>query len=267
MKIAAFDLDDTLIKSKQGGKSFARNANSHMWWDDSVPKRLRELHDDGFAIAILTNQKGISLKDNAKVLQKDSTSLKNFKDQLTFFLRQLSFPVFLCAATESDEYRKPRTGMWKELTKMLGASSDDEVDIKSSFYIGDAAGREKTDKRQKDHATSDRDLAANIGVKFQTPEEFFLGLPTEPYNHPFEPKEFLQSALSQTYSLNPFRKGNNQELVIFCGSPGAGKSSFFWKHLQPQGFERVNQDILKTVSSLTQIECSRLTAVTARQMH
>ena len=35
--------------------------------------------------------------------------------------------------------------------------------------------------------------------------------------------------------------------VIFCGSPGAGKSSYYWQVLQPQGHERVNQDILKSV--------------------
>lgn len=224
-----------------------------MWWDASVPTRLKQIHEDGFTIAILTNQKGISLKDNAKALQKDSTSLRNFKDQLTFFLRQLTFPVFICAATENDIYRKPRSGMWQELLKLLHIFSDsDQVDMKSSFYIGDAAGREKTDKRQKDHATSDRDLAANIGIKFQTPEEFFLGLPTEPYTRPFEPKEFLELDVSQVQPQNPFTKGSKQELVVFCGSPGAGKSSFFWKYLQPQGFERVNQDTLKTVGHVSQ---------------
>jgi bifunctional polynucleotide phosphatase/kinase len=46
----------------------------------------------------------------------------------------------------------------------------------------------------------------------------------------------------------PFTKNSPQELVIFCGSPGAGKSTFFWDVLQPLGYERVNQDILKTVS-------------------
>jgi bifunctional polynucleotide phosphatase/kinase len=45
-----------------------------------------------------------------------------------------------------------------------------------------------------------------------------------------------------------FTKRNPQELVIFCGSPGAGKSSFYWTTLKPLGYERVNQDLLKTVS-------------------
>lgn len=49
-------------------------------------------------------------------------------------------------------------------------------------------------------------------------------------------------------------------MVIFCGSPGAGKSTFYWNVLQPLGYERVNQDILKTVS-IDQIECSSTTAL------
>ena len=44
-----------------------------------------------------------------------------------------------------------------------------------------------------------------------------------------------------------FTKKNPLELVIFVASPGAGKSTFYWNHLKPLGYERVNQDILKTV--------------------
>jgi hypothetical protein len=44
-----------------------------------------------------------------------------------------------------------------------------------------------------------------------------------------------------------FTKTNKLDIVITCGSPGAGKSSYYWKYLQPLGYARVNQDILKTV--------------------
>lgn len=44
-----------------------------------------------------------------------------------------------------------------------------------------------------------------------------------------------------------FKKlSTGQELVLLCGSPGSGKSTFYWTHLKPLGYERVNQDILKT---------------------
>jgi len=91
----------------------------------------------------------------------------------------------------------------------------------------------------------ERDLAANVGISFQTPEEFFLHAETEPYQHSFEPLEHL--ANTHATDTTPFSKKHPQELVIFCGSPGAGKSTFYWDVLQPLGYERVNQDILKTV--------------------
>lgn len=253
VKIAAFDLDDTIVKPKNGNR-FVRSAHSHDWWDPAVPGKLKQLHSDGYLIVMLSNQGSISLKDNAKSLKQDSLSLKNFKEQLTTFLKQIHFPVSVYAATGNDRFRKPRIGMWEQMKIDFDLEADGAIDLENSFYIGDAAGREHTDKRRKDHATSDRDLAANIGIKFQTPEEFFLGLETEPYVHPFEPKHFLESALSSQQSKKPFEKQNEQELVIFCGSPGAGKSSFYWKTMKPQGFERVNQDLLKTVSKNTKLD-------------
>lgn len=47
-----------------------------------------------------------------------------------------------------------------------------------------------------------------------------------------------------------FSKLNPQDLVIFCGSPGSGKSTFYWKFLEPLKYERVNQDTLKSVSKI-----------------
>lgn len=43
-----------------------------------------------------------------------------------------------------------------------------------------------------------------------------------------------------------FEKTNDRDIVLFCGPPGAGKSTFFWKHLKPLGYERINQDTLKS---------------------
>ncbi|EHY55952.1 DNA kinase/phosphatase Pnk1 [Exophiala dermatitidis] len=246
VKIAAFDLDDTLIVPNTGNR-WHRTATSWRWWDPSIPGRLRSLYDEGYLVVILSNQGNISLKDNPKTLQKDTASLANLKNQVGAVLRQLDLPVSIYAATGQDHYRKPRTGMWDEMLEDYDLKAEGAVDYDKSFYVGDAAGRAKTDKRRKDHSTSDRDLAANIGIKFYTPEEYFLDAPAEAYEHVFEPSKHLQSPGREQPSVPaPFTKTSPQELVIFCGSPGAGKSTFYWDVLQPLGYERVNQDILKT---------------------
>lgn len=66
-----------------------------------------------------------------------------------------------------------------------------------SFYVGDAAGRPKNwaPKAKKDHSMADRLLAVNLGLKFETPEEHFLGQKKNPFELPkFNPKDILQNA-------------------------------------------------------------------------
>ena len=65
IKIAAFDLDDTLIATKSGN-TFARNPEDWKWWHAGVPSRLRQLDADGFAIVVVTNQGGVKLRPDPK---------------------------------------------------------------------------------------------------------------------------------------------------------------------------------------------------------
>ena len=154
-KVAAFDLDDTLITAAAGGK-WAKSATGWKWWDVSVPAKLKQLNNDGYLVVIISNQGNMSLKENAKSLQKDTVSFVNFKAQVTAILRQLDLPISVYAATEQDKYRKPRIGMWQEMLDDYDLEGDGSVDLGQSFYVGDAAGRAKTGKRRKDHACSDR---------------------------------------------------------------------------------------------------------------
>lgn len=109
-----------------------------------------------------------------------------------------------------------------------------------------------------------RDFASNVGITYETPEQFFLAQLPEPFSRNFEPNLYLQptrlwlqgdhtstqpapdqSELEE--SLVAFEKKNELDVVLFCGSPAAGKSTFYCNWLKPLGYERVNQDTLKTV--------------------
>ena len=46
IRVAAFDLDGTLIKSNSFGKS-KTGSLAWEWWNNVVPKKLKEVHDDG----------------------------------------------------------------------------------------------------------------------------------------------------------------------------------------------------------------------------
>ncbi|CAK7206598.1 DNA kinase/phosphatase Pnk1 [Sporothrix eucalyptigena] len=248
-KVAAFDLDSTLITTASG-KKHADGASDWKWWDPKVPKRLRALHDKGYAVIIFSNQGGLVLHPEADTKKAKSKSsgkdrVAEYKQKCAAVLTDLGLPVTLYAATGKDRFRKPRPGMWEEMVKDLGLAEKD-VDLESSFFVGDAAGRVPYLKNgktvPKDFSCSDRNLAANVGVRFETPEEYFLGESPREFVRGFDLGEHpFAEAASPT-----FIKSDGQEMVVFCGPPGAGKSTFFRTHLEPLGFERVNQDTLKS---------------------
>ncbi|TLD22662.1 PNK3P-domain-containing protein [Venturia nashicola] len=242
-KIAAFDFDSTLITT-QSGNTFSRNGSDWKWWHTSVPNTLKRLHSEGYMVAIVSNQSGISLKPNPKSLKSDMKRLSDFKEKANAVFNQLDLPISLYAATAKDQYRKPRPGMWNALLEDF-ALTWNAVDHDESIFVGDAAGREGSVGRKKDFSSSDRDLAANVGIHFKTPEEFFLGEAPQTFVREFDPAAFLAQQVISTPPV-VYAKANDVDLVIYCGSPACGKSTFYWKHLKPLGYERVNQDILKS---------------------
>ncbi|KAL4868792.1 hypothetical protein BDV12DRAFT_169040 [Aspergillus spectabilis] len=234
-RVAAFDFDSTLVSTASGNK-FAKNSGDWKWWNQSVPSKLQKLNADGYHVTILSNQKGVSLKKDKK--GADSKSLTNFKDRVSAVMKQLGIPLSVYAATEDDEYRKPRAGMWREFIDDYDFDVTG-VDTSESAFVGDAAGR------PTDFSSTDRGFAVNVGIPFKTPEEFFLDADPEPVVESFDPSVYLQSDSTEEVSP-PFSRNSPLELVIFCGSPAAGKSTFYWNYLKPLDYERVNQDILKS---------------------
>ncbi|KAI0885039.1 PNK3P-domain-containing protein [Annulohypoxylon maeteangense] len=259
-KIAAFDLDSTLITTASG-KKFGDDPSDWKWWDSNVPSRLRKLYtEEDYRVIILSNQAGITLHPDPKSKAPkagNKNKVEKFKQKCSAVLAQLDLPTTVYAATGRDIFRKPRTGMWTELCRDYEIP-EDEVELQGSIFVGDAGGRTAQLKNSetgaaataKDFSCSDRNFAHNVGISFKTPEEFFLGEPPRDFVRDFDlasyPYPRTNAADGDDSSDVAFEKTNEQDIVLFCGPPGAGKSSFYWRHLRPLGYERVNQDTLKS---------------------
>lgn len=248
-KVAAFDLDSTLITSVSG-KKFSNDPLDWKWWDSTVPAKLRSIYRDGYRVVILSNQNGLSLHREPGAKGPDNTKrVAPFKQKISAVLAQLDIPTSIYAATGRDMYRKPRTGMWKELC--------DDYDLEdickdASVFVGDAGGRVAVPASggkkavSKDFSCSDRNFAHNAVIKYQTPEEFFLGEQPREFLRDFDVSSYPSTNHQDEVDDVVFEKKNDNDIVLFCGPPGAGKSTFFWTYLKPLGYARVNQDTLKS---------------------
>ncbi|OMJ84442.1 hypothetical protein SteCoe_14455 [Stentor coeruleus] len=232
-KVLGFDMDTTLITTKSG-KTFPTNSDDWKILYPKIPEIVQKYSNDGFRIVIFTNQKGI------KEGHQDKTGMQG---KIKNVVEALGVNALAMAAYGDDEFRKPCTGMWDYFTKNLNGGIN--VDFSVSKYIGDAAGRPASGSRKKDFNDTDLKYALNIGIPFETPEKFFLG---ERENIPqpgIDPRNIKKSgAALKGESDNSNIAKSNTEAIIFVGSPGSGKSTFWKNYLS--NYTRVNNDTLKS---------------------
>lgn len=130
--------------------SFEAAEAQHRWVGLNLSRyllSLDELTAFRYHVTIISNQKAISLKKDKK--GDDSKSLTNFKERVSAVMKELDFPLSVYAATEDDEYRKPRIGMWREFFDDYDLDVSG-IDTPASIFVGDAAGR------PTDHSSVDR---------------------------------------------------------------------------------------------------------------
>ncbi|KAI8091750.1 polynucleotide kinase 3 phosphatase-domain-containing protein [Thamnidium elegans] len=232
-KVAAFDLDGTLITTKSGN-TYAKNESDWKWWHASVPQKMKSLHNEGFKIVLFSNQNGLN----------SDKKINSFKYKMETILGQVEIPVIFLAALKKDRYRKPMTGMWDWFVE----NNQEPIDKSLCFYVGDAAGRQANWKSsyKKDHSCCDRKFADNIQIDFFTPEEYFLNEPKAEFSWGgFHPKQHLALDVP-LYTPDTPLIVKDPELIICVGYPASGKSSFVKTHVVPHGYVYVNQDTLKT---------------------
>ena len=238
-KLLSFDLDDTLITFGKSGKSKSPNKTKDTPYKftfdlNKVKSKLDEYQKNDFIFAIFSNQNGIT---QGHIKESD------FKDKIDkIFSQELKYPIITFFAKEKDFYRKPCVGMFDLFTKKFNENAP--LDLSECIYVGDAAGRKKSSTyKRNDFSNSDYKFALNCGLKFLTPEEFFLGekCPYPTINNTLHDLDKNNNDHIK-YDVSP----NHKEAIIFIGSPGSGKSNFCENNLTPKGYIRINQDTLKT---------------------
>ncbi|XP_073343188.1 bifunctional polynucleotide phosphatase/kinase [Pagrus major] len=234
-KIAGFDIDGCIITTKSG-KVFPTGPDDWRILFPEIQPRLANLLRKGYKVVFFTNQMGIA---------RGKLRPEVFKSKVEDILTTLQLPVQVFVASGPGIYRKPVMGMWNHLCEK--ANDGVTVDQTQSFYVGDAAGRPENwapGKKKKDFSSSDRLFALNIGLEFHTPEEYFLGWKSAPYNQPnFDPRKIDSTA--KLYDPPSASLTSSQtEVIVAVGFPASGKSTFFHTHVIPKGYVYVNRDTL-----------------------
>jgi len=190
-KIFATDLDGTLIRTRKA--RFAKDEYDYAFLPNCITT-LKNYIKKGFTIAIFTNQ-----KKSPKIM------IAKIENVLSDLIKEGVNP-WIFVAVKDDQYRKPNIGMWDYFLNNFGYV----INHKSSFYVGDAAGR------PQDHSDSDLKFSENIGLKFYTPEEIF-------------PNTIIDIP-------------DYQSMFISVGNQGSGKSTYYQNNLQHLGWFHASQD-------------------------
>ncbi len=203
-KIAIFDYDWTLVRPKSNG-TFSKSLDDWMWLNKTVPIILHKIYNDGFSIVVISNQ-------------TRNTEMKT--NQIINVMSSIELPSLIMVASEEID-KKPNTTMFNMLKEM----TKKDFDMKNSFFVGDALGR------QDDWSNTDKLFAQNIGIlKIFAPDDIF---PVNNDEH-----------------IKKFKELNTQEIIVIVGYPGSGKTkvseSFSSKYKALHGDELVtSKKILK----------------------
>lgn len=123
-KIAAFDMDGTLIKTKSGNK-FAKDIDDWKMFSSAIKTKINKLINDGYDLVIFSNQTGV---------RYGHVLLKDIKTKFENIIRHLDVPCVALFCTDLDKYRKPCIGMFDYYRKSINKT---ELDLAKSFYCGD----------------------------------------------------------------------------------------------------------------------------------
>lgn len=171
VKVAYFDADSTLRVSRSGKVS--ANDSRDVALLPFVGQRIKELVDEGYLIAVVSNQQGV---------QYGHVSIEDADEALSYtadLIRASGGDVHYVDFAESNgPDRKPSSGMHDRLDALLRSHLGEGVDMSASFMSGDSAYKRGVDTRPDggeatNFSNSDRKFAEGIGLRFEEPAETF----------------------------------------------------------------------------------------------
>ncbi|WUR03121.1 bifunctional polynucleotide phosphatase/kinase (PNK1) [Vairimorpha necatrix] len=200
-KVALFDLDSTLLKL------FANDISKFEYMYPPIPEKLRNLHDDGYKLIIVSNQ-SLAIENN---------ELELIKLKLQKFILDIKLPFLIFISLGRNKYRKPSIGIYEYIRNNYGSNIED------IFYVGDAAGP----RLNSYSAYSDIKFAYNCQIKFYTPEEYFLGVKNYKQFKIFDVTKFKQRS---DYYFEPIKSEN----IFVFGTKKYSGVTFFIKKYFPE---------------------------------
>jgi len=195
-KYAIFDFDWTLVKPKDGRK-FPKAVDDWQYMRKSVPDVLIK-YGKTHHVVIVTDQS------------------KPWKiDQIKHAIEALNLEhltIIIGVRTQ-----KPDTALFDKAFPKFKPEN--------AFYVGDAAGR------KDDWSDKDKIFAANLKVKFLTPEEIFP----------------LDAVTAPPTNIKPSKE---KEVIIMVGYPASGKSTIAKNVYEKAGYHILSGDVLKTAPAM-----------------
>ena len=192
-KLLLLDLDGTLITSKSGAPFGAKGEDDWIFLGPTIPEQLQRFHDEGWTMAIVTNQ------SNWQVSPAPKAKIESVLAKLTEINGWAPYCLVATATKKQKDtvYRKPGRGLFDKFMELTGSPS-----FREKMMCGDAVGPLDPYPPYR-WSDSDRLFAEAIGARFVRPCDL-LAAPLDPLN---------------------YIDAHELQIVLMMGNQGSGKSS------------------------------------------